>query len=968
MANQSTLEAWVKDEDHCSQTASSAQELSIRRLDAALWDRQGDQLTVEESDILRVYLLTPQSNRRYCPNLFRREPEKVKEAAKGQRKGGARCTLGKCKDNPNCLNHLGQEYWLEQGWDFQRATFTVLVVPNPSDIIGGMQVWFHNPTFRAGVFAYQRSGGMHDSVCYQLQLAFANMQLGKRATYDPSPFVESLQLAKGEQQDAQEFCKLFTSMMENDFATQPNLQLRNLISDQVLNLQLMRFVFDMQNSSKKKVKSVVHFPAVLDMKDFMQSANVVEADDWKYDLRAVLMHRGTTADSGHYVARVYDETRLAWFILDDDTVTTMTDIQFDFEDEVRKRAKSKKDAATPPVEGTYSSRSAYMLAYVKRSYAKTPVPTPPEDVLQEVDKSSSEYEAQLAAFHERYLVQQPEVLLWDPVPLENLFAYSQEFSYYVDTTSLQIWLQADLVEQKKPSETTKQDTSSAKLEPGENPMQFSNHMVTCLHGKLNPTAVHRTKRVNKAAGELLQQKYSRPFIPTLTSDSFCRECVEKVFEGTPGRLQTEDHEQIVQTVKDCMKDPSETRYWLSKKWFSEWKKKKPKLGQANSIPSPSSEEYLKDLLCQHKRLSADESDRMLISEQAFVILQSKFCDMYALADDEPICPECSLRETQEWEAAQDLREQAAAHKAQLRRLLDNKRREAFTPGTQHYILSMETSFSLLENAPLLCEHASLLYDVSHELEGCGDDYVLLTEEEWNTLQGAWYTCDTPIRLTQANGEIVGSDPPMCQDCRHKRLLDWIQTAVVVTRVSHMNPSPNGKSKTDEDNSEDYEPKNSQSRIRSKREPEKNNTPRKRSILEPTVPVRSSKRLRANKTYRIAVTKDMRVRDLKSKITEHTGLLPYLQKLTVVRTNLELTENGFTMEELGIQVGERLTLEQHSVVDGQEDASCAGPEKGFTGTILHGVHPALNSRPQSDFGMYLEMFCLHSGESWTAGMV
>ena len=71
----------------------------------------------------------------------------------------------------------------------------------------------------------------------------------------------------------------------------------------VLNIQLLRFVFDLKTCSKKKLKSKIRFTKYLNF-DGLVNGN---SNDLIYDLHAVLLHRGQTANSGHYVIRVFNE-------------------------------------------------------------------------------------------------------------------------------------------------------------------------------------------------------------------------------------------------------------------------------------------------------------------------------------------------------------------------------------------------------------------------------------------------------------------------------------------------------------------------------------------------------------------------------------------------------------------------------------------------------------------------------------
>lgn len=58
------------------------------------------------------------------------------------------------------------------------------------------------------------------SPLFQLQVLFAFLQSSQQGVYDPEPLVRSLKLDTSEQQDAQEFAKLFTSLLDHEFKKQ----------------------------------------------------------------------------------------------------------------------------------------------------------------------------------------------------------------------------------------------------------------------------------------------------------------------------------------------------------------------------------------------------------------------------------------------------------------------------------------------------------------------------------------------------------------------------------------------------------------------------------------------------------------------------------------------------------------------------------------------------------------------------
>lgn len=58
------------------------------------------------------------------------------------------------------------------------------------------------------------------SPLYQLQVLFTFLQTAQQAVYNPISLVTSLKLDTGEQQDAQEFSKLFLNLLDHEFQKQ----------------------------------------------------------------------------------------------------------------------------------------------------------------------------------------------------------------------------------------------------------------------------------------------------------------------------------------------------------------------------------------------------------------------------------------------------------------------------------------------------------------------------------------------------------------------------------------------------------------------------------------------------------------------------------------------------------------------------------------------------------------------------
>ncbi|GAA5951936.1 hypothetical protein JCM8115_005283 [Rhodotorula mucilaginosa] len=200
----------------------------------------------DSTEVLVLDTASEESNGEEVVTTTTKGKGKAKAKAKGKGKAVSvepkekPCSPENCANNPNCVNWLGQEKWEDSKKALKEFRKAAKLPPDPNnerdpDLPGGLvnlgatcyansflQVWYRDVRFRRGVYSCQpaANGNVEASPMFQLQVLFAFLQKSQQAAYDPEPLVESLKIPKTEQQDAQEFSKLFLNLLDHEFKKQ----------------------------------------------------------------------------------------------------------------------------------------------------------------------------------------------------------------------------------------------------------------------------------------------------------------------------------------------------------------------------------------------------------------------------------------------------------------------------------------------------------------------------------------------------------------------------------------------------------------------------------------------------------------------------------------------------------------------------------------------------------------------------
>ncbi|XP_076472507.1 ubiquitin carboxyl-terminal hydrolase 48-like [Babylonia areolata] len=1004
-----------------------------------------------------------------------------------------RCPAGQCrrncKGNPFCLNGLGERAWFkeldESQWhDFnpenerrEEGKFVGLKNLGATCYVNTfLQLWFHNPAVRQAVYQWRDFDEPSEtdtewkptSICGHLQLLFGLMHFSEKSYIDPTPFIESLGLDTKEQQDAQEFSKLFLSklgeallrgkacptanIVQNQFAgvycyvTKCNkcgsessrestfyeldiniqgqsgllpalhdflkeeklegenqymcsvcdskqnavrsIQLRTL--PPVLNLQLLRFVFDVKKGCKKKLNSYLQFSDVLDMSPFLGQPAMTTV----YDLTAVLIHRGHSAHSGHYIAHIQDSRSKLWFRFNDEDITAMKGRKLQLgkeEDVIAADLPDLERAAAPKAprtgKGQHSSRDAYMLVYTRREPDAGSGDQPPAEV--KVKDAACDLPPYVKAFIDR------------------------------DNASFESWIEEIALtrdanifsgkEKQKLMQSMYTDLECSSTEEGWQwvPVEWLSGWLSepdtarpitctpylCPHHRLHPDNVVKMKIVTTKGAEKLYEEYGGDR-PLPGRDSLCMDCVRQRCSQLHFREQVMEHSRFLAAELKKTVDSDEA-YWVGKTSLRCWKQYALNQIEATNGSSPTADAvgedgeaevgndgevvlkkmeengdgdggkddtdgedasledaFNSDLLCDaHGALHPDESCRRLVSEAAWKRLRCLFPTCPQFQKTDAACPLCQKDLRQEQEAKRQCRQLCVAQRERLQDLYlgRNRPRLKLLPvGTQTFVVHSAflaawrrflrgrdgiSSEPLTEivNKPLLCEHGKLVYHIDVQDTGICEDVSLVWDREWKQLR-EYYTCDVPIEVwvTHTEGQQLSllTIPEVCAGCVAQRLQteEENQFHFEDATIFVRKAVEPVATATADVPASKYE-----------EDPDFMETKVKRQRLEEGSLRKSQRHRKQRGEKEIKVSSHMTLKEFKTKVMNQFSIATFDQNLTV--DGRPVTSSEATLGQLRFYPGCVVIVKadepnQDTVADMDIDNSSARkPEEGFKGTNL-----------------------------------
>ncbi|ELR16489.1 ubiquitin domain containing protein [Acanthamoeba castellanii str. Neff] len=769
------------------------------------------------------------------------------------------------------------------------------------------------------------------SVCSELQRLFALMQEGRRSFYTPKRLTEALNLKTSIQQDAQEFYKLFLDYLEERFQQSEDESIKELVgqfqgeyayttvcqacktvsqrkcqfselelnlkltdSNQyfcetcsklqdatrsiVLNLQLMRFVYDIKTFQKRKLQDSIAFPLEIDMGKYMQEfderQNEVENKRRRkglaYELVGVLIHVGPGANVGHYIAHTRDEVTKKWWRFDDAVVTPLDEAKIGIEKEPKKN--KKKGAALP--EGMTESSNSYMLIYALKDRETVAQPQLPASAQAFVDIDNREFEKQI----EEYDMKAKE-------ERERIEAHKQSYTAHFSTlgvppgTKEYNWIAVSWLRQWV--------IGSKELPP------IDNTELMCAHDMLDPRKLSHAKRITPEAWSMLQSQFKGG--PVLSQECYCMPCSAALCHEL---AKDAEYNRMKETTLNLITaGPAPKGYILSTSWLNQ-----------KSEPEDLSKNMNEKITCEHGNL-CPAGGRRVVPAQAWSWLRSEFPEGAEFHSSESACKECIRDSAANKEELQNLKVVKAKEKvlfpARIGRRKDDltvlslreeqRRVNAIAnekdakPGCRYYIISQEWFGrwrAWVENVPDTDEPSPIANESLFPIDPDETEFRLVTPELWAKLIKR-KVVDRPIVLQverQDGGELVFRvDPATCLECTEAR-----QNAIL-------------------DQQYNYE--------------------------EAEIVVTTKRRTPAVKTDKITVSADDTILVVKLKILEKLEIEPNEQALFF--NDVELKDSKATLRQFKVPAKatifierRQLSMADYDILDGHDQI-----EEGFKGTIF-----------------------------------
>ncbi|KAL3829381.1 hypothetical protein ACJIZ3_018183 [Penstemon smallii] len=664
-----------------------------------------------------------------------------------------------------------------------------------------LQCLYMNKLFREGVFSVEPEVLDREPVLNNLVRLFAQLHSSKMAFVDSAPFIQTLELDNGVQQDSHEFLTLLLSLLERCLSQSKVSKARTIVQDlfrggvchvtrcsrcgkeseasskiedfyelelnvkglknldeslddylsieelqgdnqyyccacatradatrniklrrlpAVLNFQLKRCIFLPNTTTKKKITSAFCFPKELNMARRLSECSEL---DMIYDLSAVLIHKGSAVNSGHYTAHIKDEKTDEWWEFDDEYVSNLglqpfgstssvtavkakQDELVNFssakqviilDDENHTNADELQSSDSNGVHQvqTFTSSDAYMLMYVRRHSKTRGQRTTAETEEHKMDIDGSVISQESDSCPPTYLLKDVEML--NSVYIDSCEKYKSKKKFELNriterrqevrsilseapVQSLEkpyFWISIDWLRQWADSIT---------------PSTIDNTSIQCLHGKVPVSRINNMKRLSVEAWTILYSKYDGG--PTLAKGDNCIDCIFEIGRNMARADIYRDKRSLMNELAEAALagEPLDGKlYYVSKSWLQQWLRRKSidlpchaDSGPTASIRCPHGE-LMPELAPGAKRLLVPESLWNFIYDTAMEVKPGDTVGCSTFSTDSEPCAICSVELTKAAFSEDSLREFKLMQRQNHEKLAMGKNIVLY-PDTKYFLL------------------------------------------------------------------------------------------------------------------------------------------------------------------------------------------------------------------------------------------------------------------------------------------
>lgn len=226
----------------------------------------------------------------------------------------------------------------------------------------------------------------------------------------------------------------------------------------LLNLKLMRYVYDKNLMMTKKLNTSIRCSYTIDMEKYLDLPNESSKGVHVYNLYGVVIHKGRSLDVGHYITHIKDIKTDEWYQMNDKDVLKLNTNHFNFH-------------AGNLLKNEYHTNDAYMLVYMRASII-TKLKTElfncklSPQLTQLVDAHNNDYENKVLKHY------------------QNLASIKHILNLITNIKLTQVKNdKSDAISLQRPKSLT-------EANPNEKIDEINNKSIVCSHNKFNPNTLH----------------------------------------------------------------------------------------------------------------------------------------------------------------------------------------------------------------------------------------------------------------------------------------------------------------------------------------------------------------------------------------------------------------------------------------------------------------------------------------------